>query len=226
MNLRVKPGLHFCTVEGRTIFLDEGKSRYFCIPADVDRAFQHTILANGKLDDGPDTALITDLISLEIIDGENAEGSGLTSPPSVAEPNEDLTAYSAHVAPAVEIAAAVFERLRSKEIATRRHIADVRCLIERERLRFAHRHSGCNPASNLGLSAAFEVSDFVFGRNDRCLPRAIALIRRCLRLGHNAHLVIGVRINPFTAHCWVQQGSLVIGDSIDVARIYTPICVL
>ncbi len=76
------------------------------------------------------------------------------------------------------------------------------------------------------MSAAFEVSDFVFGRNDRCLQRAIAMIRRCLRVGHNPSLVIGVRINPFTAHCWVQQDLTVVGDSIDIARIYTPICAL
>ncbi|RQW42603.1 lasso peptide biosynthesis B2 protein [Novosphingobium sp. LASN5T] len=226
MDLHIKPGLHFCTVDGRTIFLDEDTSRYFCIPEDVDRAFQRLILANGKRCEISEDALIADLISLEIIQGENARKGGLTTPASVVEPNGDLGRLSIHDAPAIEIAAALFERLRSKRIAARRAIADVRRLIAQERLRFAHRRSACIPTSNLAVSAAFEVSDFVFGRHDRCLPRAIAIIRRCLRAGHNPSLVIGVRINPFTAHCWVQQGSVVVGDSIDITRIYTPICAL
>jgi len=226
MDLRVKPGLHFCRVEGRTIFLDEDTSRYFCIAEDVDRAFQLTILANGRVGDGADDALIADLISLEIIEGDDAGGRGLERPAPVAEPRDDLGPNSAHIAPAFEVAAALFERLRSNRIATRRAIGDVRRLIEQERLRFAHRHSASIPTSQLAVPAAFEVSDFIFGRHDRCLPRAIAMVRRCLRVGHNPSLVIGVRVNPFTAHCWVQQGSTVIGDSIDVTRIYTPICAL
>ncbi|WP_458733095.1 lasso peptide biosynthesis B2 protein [Sphingobium xenophagum] len=226
MDLHIKPGLHFCTVEGRTIFLDEDTSRYFCIPEDVDRAFQLMILADRKPVDGFDDALITHLMSLKIIEGEHAREGGLERFASIVEPNGDLGRHSIHDAPAFEIAASLFERFRSKRIATRRAIADVRRLIEQERLRFAHRRSACIPRSNHAVSAAFEVSDFVFGRNDRCLQRAIAMIRRCLRVGHNPSLVIGVRINPFTAHCWVQQDLTVVGDSIDIARIYTPICAL
>lgn len=226
MKLRIKPGLHFCLAEGRTIFLDEDTSRYFCIPEDVDRAFQLMILADGKLDDGTDDTLITDLISLEILEGEHTEEGRIERPSPVIAPTNDLGPPSVYAAPAFEIAAAFIERLRSNRIAARHDIADVRRLIERERRRFGHGHPEPVPTSHLAVSAAFEVSDFVFGRNDRCLPRAIAMIRRCLRIGHNPSLVIGVRINPFTAHCWVQQGSTVVGDSIDIARIYTPICAL
>ena len=106
MDLHIKPGLHFCTVDGRTIFLDEDTSRYFCIPEDVDRAFQRLILANGKRCEISEDALIADLISLEIIQGENARKGGLTTPASVVEPNGDLGRLSIHDAPAIEIAAA------------------------------------------------------------------------------------------------------------------------
>lgn len=226
MALRIKPGLHFCLAEGRTIFLDEDTSRYFCIPEDVDRAFHLMILADGKLDDGTDDTLITDLIALEVLEGELAGEGSIQRPPPIIAPTDDLGPPSAYAAPTFEIAAAFIERLRSNRIAARCDIGDVRRLIERERVRFDHENSEPVSTSQSAVSAAFEVSDFVFGRNDRCLPRAIAMIRRCFRVGYNPSLVIGVRINPFTAHCWVQQGRTVVGDSIDVARIYTPICTL
>ncbi len=226
MDFRFRPGLHFCMIEGRTIFLDEGTSRFFCIPVDVDRAFQRLILAEGLHSEGANDVLIADLVALSIVDGENIGKKGLSRPAPVVEPKDDLNRYSAYDAPAFEIAAALFERLRSKRIVARQAIADVRRLIEQERLAFAHRLGASVSSSIQTVSAAFEVSDFVFGRNDRCLPRAIAMIRRCLRAGHSPSLVLGVRVNPFAAHCWVQQGATVIGDSIDVTRIYTPICVL
>lgn len=226
MDFRFRPGLHFCTVEGRTIFLDEDTSRFFCIPVDVDRAFQRMILPERQPSEDADDALIADLIALSIIDSEHIGESGYARPAPVVEPQDDLGRYSTHGAPAFEIALALFERLRSKRIVTRQAIADVRNLIEQERLAFAHRLGASVSTSTRTVSAAFEVSDFVFGRNDRCLPRAIAMIRRCLRVGHNPSLVLGVRVNPFAAHCWVQEGATVIGDTIDITRIYTPICVL
>ncbi|MFX4086787.1 MULTISPECIES: lasso peptide biosynthesis B2 protein [Sphingobium] len=227
MDLRIKRGLHFCTVEGRTIFLDEDTSRYFCIPEDLDHSFQMMIMAGENFGDNSAADFIADLITLEILQVEYPGTKGLERhSPVVAEPTDDLGPRSVHPTPVIEIMAAVFERLRSKRIAAHRDIADVRRLIEQERLQFAHRRSASIPATRVAIVAAFEVSDFLFGRNDRCLPRAIALIRRSLRGGYNPSLVIGVRVNPFAAHCWVQQGSTVIGDSIDVARIYTPICTL
>ncbi|MFC3595982.1 lasso peptide biosynthesis B2 protein [Sphingobium scionense] len=218
MEFRIKPGLHFCVVEGRTIFLDEDASRYFCIPDDVDRAFQLVISAEGKPDDGADDTLIADLIALEILEGEHALEGGIDRSPPMIVPTDDLGPPYVYAPPAFEIAAAFYERLRSNRITVRRGVADVRRLIERERLRFRREHSYPLSTSHLAVSAAFEVSDFVFGRNDRCLPRAIAMIRRYLRVGYDPSLVIGVRINPFTAHCWVQQGSTVFGESIDIAR--------
>lgn len=35
--------------------------------------------------------------------------------------------------------------------------------------------------------------------------------------------VFGVQINPFSAHCWLQHDSVVLNESIDVVRRYSPI---
>jgi hypothetical protein len=35
--------------------------------------------------------------------------------------------------------------------------------------------------------------------------------------------VLGVRMNPFSAHAWAQFGSIVLTDSLEQVREFTPI---
>jgi len=71
--------------------------------------------------------------------------------------------------------------------------------------------------------SAFHHSKLVRTAADRCLPRSIALAlglaAHCVR----AHVVIGVRIAPFGAHCWVQAGNEILNESVEEVLLYTPI---
>lgn len=51
-------------------------------------------------------------------------------------------------------------------------------------------------------------------------------MRELSRRRTTASLVIGVKVSPFGAHAWVQDGEVVLNDFVDVARIYTPILVV
>lgn len=56
-----------------------------------------------------------------------------------------------------------------------------------------------------------------------CLYRAYTL-RRFLRSGGlDADWVFGVRTWPFSAHCWLQAGDLLLDDDLDRVGLYTPI---
>lgn len=56
-----------------------------------------------------------------------------------------------------------------------------------------------------------------------CLYRAYVL-RRFLRSGGmDADWVFGVRTWPFSAHCWLQSGDLLLDDDLDRVGLYTPI---
>jgi len=52
------------------------------------------------------------------------------------------------------------------------------------------------------------------------------LTQIALSRGLAADLVVGVRLNPFAAHSWVQAGSHVLNDRMDSVRTYTPVLVL
>jgi len=56
-----------------------------------------------------------------------------------------------------------------------------------------------------------------------CLYRAYTL-RRFLRAGGlEAAWVFGVRTWPFSAHCWLQAGDVVLDDDLDRVGLYVPI---
>lgn len=60
----------------------------------------------------------------------------------------------------------------------------------------------------------------------RCLPDAIAFVRRARRQGHAVNLVFGVKAHPFEAHCWAQAGETVFTDPVDRVLRFEPILAL
>jgi hypothetical protein len=56
-----------------------------------------------------------------------------------------------------------------------------------------------------------------------CLYRSFFLLQFLRRRGFDATWMFGVKIWPFEAHCWLQSGDIVLDDSLDHVRPYTPI---
>lgn len=56
-----------------------------------------------------------------------------------------------------------------------------------------------------------------------CLYRSFFLLAFLRRRGLDATWVFGVQTWPFEAHCWLQAGDIVLDDSLDHVRPFTPI---
>lgn len=56
-----------------------------------------------------------------------------------------------------------------------------------------------------------------------CLVRSALLMRFLQRRGLEADWVFGVRLWPFTAHCWVQVDGVCLNDDVERLTSYTPI---
>jgi len=56
-----------------------------------------------------------------------------------------------------------------------------------------------------------------------CLYRSFFLLAFLRRRGFDATWVFGVQTWPFEAHCWLQVGDIVLDDSLDHVRPFTPI---
>jgi hypothetical protein len=66
---------------------------------------------------------------------------------------------------------------------------------------------------------------FLFTAANECLFDSLALLTFLARYGILPLMIIGVKTRPFAAHCWLQQGSVVLNDTPDHVLKYSPILV-
>jgi hypothetical protein len=62
--------------------------------------------------------------------------------------------------------------------------------------------------------------------HDACLVRSLALARHLRSRGCEAQLVIGVKADPFAAHCWVQSGDWLLNEELDAVAAFAPILLI
>ena len=67
---------------------------------------------------------------------------------------------------------------------------------------------------------------FVFSGNQRCLFHSLTLLLFLSRFGIHPRWVFGVRKAPFSAHCWLQDGDVVLNDRVERVAMFTPIMVV
>lgn len=93
----------------------------------------------------------------------------------------------------------------------------------------AKRRSAARPASADDLTAAlagFRAAERMVSTHDLCLSHSYAIARHLLGRGIDADLIVGVRLGPFAAHCWVQHRDWLVNDRLDTVGTFTPILVL
>jgi hypothetical protein len=73
------------------------------------------------------------------------------------------------------------------------------------------------------LGAVFQRAAVWLPISRKCLVRSFVLLRFLQRSGVRARWVLGVRTWPFSAHCWVQHGGVVLDDAAERLVVYEPI---
>ncbi len=215
----LKPGISFCRVDGRTIFLDVPADRYLCLSPAGEQAF--TRLLDGlALEDHHLSALANLARTGPLLRGDHA--SPLAPCPTVPIPRPSH--LDDFVRPGlVETVAAALSLIRSplklRAVGLRRTLAG----IDRSK----HR---ANQAAALRrqakVAAAFARLRLIATEKDNCLTRSIAVTERLIAIGARPQLVIAVKLQPFYAHAWVQCDGWLINDRHEFVRNYTPILVI
>lgn len=225
----LNPDVHHCDVDGRLIFLDICRDRYFRLTEPLEAAVR-VVLSGGTA--SPDcAAALRDAGILRPMLGAFASGlapSAAPPPPcaSAMERAAAATATGAGPGAVLEIAwlvAAVKVQLRHRPL----HAILARAAAQR-RIRPA-------AAADDPAAMAAETLDRVqlFARTRRlipcepsCLLDSLALMRFLSRRGLPSTLVFGVTAMPFAAHCWLQCGDVVLNDTLTNALAHTPILVV
>jgi len=210
MQRTISSRIAYCLCGDQAIFLDVGADRYFTLPASQNGAFLRQLKDSADLShDGSAAARI--LI-------ENAE------PCRIIAPATHSAAGTAKMrANPLWVLRTALAYTATKARLQRRGLAHVLQLSANRR---QSRPQASAAQTYDCLSAAFTALEPVFGKAENCLPRSIAFHALALAGGHAPSLVIGVKRDPFAAHCWVQDCSCVLNDCAEHVRIFTPILVI
>ncbi|UIJ46345.1 lasso peptide biosynthesis B2 protein [Sphingomonas cannabina] len=221
MSFGLRPGVSFCRADDRLVFLDLSADRYFCLSEPIERSFAR-LVERGHGD------VSSDLIPLRR-SGILTEQPGCAplapcTPPQVPEASL-LDAPLPHVSTPSILAALgslASSRTRLKLLGLRRSLA----AIGRGKAKLREPGEAEVSKRLLRTVAAFRGAEGIVSALDNCLTRSVAVSGRLLRQGVSTNVVIGVRLGPFNAHCWVQREGYLVNDRFDMVRMFTPILVI
>jgi hypothetical protein len=208
----IRHGLHAAETNGRFVFLDVDADRYFCLPDKLEKLFQCAAAGQAQTS-GEVQPLLQRCILVASEAGAQSRGRPQPLRSSLLEDPDARI-------PALPSGAALLGLLRA---CAEEHLLSFKSRIDRARLTKAAM-SNRAPSTSAGADALrFLAARRLVRSRDKCLRESMALFAFLVRRGHHAELVIGVTMDPFSAHCWVQHGAVVLNDRLDHAASHTPI---
>lgn len=222
MGYALQAGLSVCLSDGRPVFLDLSKDRYFCLSGAEEQCLLR--LLDGAEPMADDKPQIDRLLSGGILSEQSAATALLACralPPTMSL--FDLVDARFHglqvgsllagiATASVALKYQALARSMSKLKARKAQIPATAALNHDLQLRT--------------IVEAFRWSGLVMSTHDRCLSRSIALSRHLARRRIAHSFVFGVTLRPFRAHCWIEHDQVVLTDKLDTVLNFTPILVI
>ncbi|WP_126967285.1 lasso peptide biosynthesis B2 protein [Xanthomonas arboricola] len=219
----LRDDLAFCRIGERLVFLDVGNDRYFRLP----QALEHSLLAYLAHDPVSDLE-INDLVGRGLLVDRVQATAGPQLPVIP-------VARSAMEMPVPTRRPQLFEKLEVLALVLSTRLALKRNPLGRVlgSLSAGAQRRGTQQRSAAGVEQLLTDAASVFRHSRvwvpvemRCLLDSVALARFLRRRQLDAQLVFGVALDPFSAHCWVQTGDLVLNDTVGNVHAHTPIRVV
>jgi hypothetical protein len=236
-----------CVVDGMIIFLDlqndtylspepDNMNIFFSILADIPERFSVSEMSMikwhaEKLDrkNYRDDTTVNDgfayLIKQQLLTTDAFVGKKI-APVTVNIPQLDLSGYDFGETPTIKaghifkfFVASLFTSIKLRFTPTERVVKSVR---DRKRKQQFSVHSQQDEIRD--LVEIFKIlRPLFFTSKDNCLFDSLALINFLAGYGIYPTWVFGVKVRPFCAHCWVQDGNFIYNESLQNAHHFTPI---
>lgn len=199
------PYLAYCEISGTLVFLDIARDRYFCL-SKTRNSEALAFLGQQNMSRNRQPALGSEVNAIKL--------------PVASSPAIEAGSFRiADTARAMWVQRRVEKRVASRPFQS--IILDLAAVLD---IHSAAR-SGLK-RDPMRMIRAFEYARLLRTAADRCLPRSIALALCLASDGVRTNVVIGVKLAPFGAHCWAQQGTDVLNDSVEEVLRYRPILVI
>jgi len=217
--------ISFCEMDGRLFFLDIQNDQYF----QLSRALELNLLSYLEAPDNPAvdiSGLIKhNLISLTTTLPYSSSAMGITLP---SESAIEMPCPGKRVP--FDAALDVFVM-----VATMRWQLKVRRLKQVLQALSDYRNERTSPPVHDQAELRQRLSEAATAFNlvrpyvpieMCCLIDSLSMVRFLAKRGLHAHLIMGVASDPFSAHAWVQHGSLVLNETVGKAQTHIPIRVI
>ncbi|MEX2495103.1 MAG: lasso peptide biosynthesis B2 protein [Woeseia sp.] len=224
---------YICLVDDRLVFSDIRHDRYCCLDRrDTQTALQlfHSFpgsdiprSSESSLTSSKQTKLIIRALNQAGLLADGKTGGKALAPVRVPPPMENLDTSRITASPRPGHWASFLQATISASAKLRfQSLQRILRGVERRK----RRHSQAQERDRetmLSLAAIFHQLRLYYVREYLCRFDSLALIEFLAYYRHFPDWVFGVTGEPFTAHCWVQDGKYVLNDSVDFVRRFTPI---
>jgi len=212
--------VHFCRRGDAFVFLDLRKDEYTLIDGPGAAALQLLSESDSNL---PNHSALNELLQDGLLTRENKDSGGSITATTIDIALEQLVD---HESPVARINPAHLMRfILACTVAAAnlrwRHIEDVVNSVQRRKLREMRPQRPMTEARD--LTSVFHRLRSFFPRDYLCLYDSLALIEFLAAYRIFPTWVFGVRLEPWAAHCWVQEGKFTFNEGIEEAAGYTPI---
>jgi hypothetical protein len=220
----VRDDLSFCRVDGRFVFLDVNNDRYFRLPDSMERALARYLEGNGtsNLD-------ISGLIERNILVDQpgTATGGRRSIKPAVRSAMEaPLPPQKLRPSALLEVLAIVLRTRVALKLSTLKNVLDGLGADRQIQPAQDMQHAASLERQLSDAAAVYRHARLYVPVDMCCLLDSVALARFLRRRQLHAHVVFGVALDPFSAHCWVQANDLVLNDTVGNVNSHTPIRVV
>lgn len=218
------PHVHFCLRGDEIVFLDLKRDDYTLVDGSAAAAIRELLDSSPSIDAEDHGEVLREVLQ----EGLLTAGRGAGRPVAATQIEFATT-------PLIEPDA------RQGISITPRHVARfwMACAVAAARLRWSHidstvsgvqrRKARCVSTSPLEIKRARELTAIFlklrafFPRAYICLFDSLALIEFLAAFRIFPTWVFGVRLDPWAAHCWVQEQGMLFNDNIERTAGYTPI---
>jgi hypothetical protein len=218
-----------CLQGEHVVFLDVRKDRYFALEA-ARTAGLERVVPGWPVRTSADAEAVTPVIDLllekEILAADLSAGKAVI-PPAVETPRSDLTADAIDDPPRIGPFVVLRFGVAAARAALLLKYQSFESVVHRvsDRNQMPRNQSGEIDLARLSelVSVFATLRPFFFAAKDACLFDALALSEFLAGFRIYPRWVFGVQARPFAAHCWLQHDGIVLNDTVDHVRRYTPI---
>jgi Transglutaminase-like superfamily len=210
------PEVHLADVDGDIVLMDTKRNQYFCIARDAAQTVRGELVGGNRF--RGDAPLLDEL-----------EAAGLYGALDCVTPFRAVQHLAENDifgdAPDRLSIGDALVLMRAAGRAWRRlHVGQPAGWLELTRRRNRRVYGIAADADRVHtLARQAYLARALFPGAARCLPNSMLLLELLALNGLGARWVFGVRTFPFAAHCWVEHEGVILNDTVDHVRWYTPI---